>query len=874
MNKKLTRRMGLIACSLIGGIAVFGGVNAMNAAAEGEVFANAQIDMIKGASVRYYAGSATAEQSGIRFSSVIDSETYGDLEGLENDTTKVSYGMLIAPYSYFKTYGAFNAATVFGVDGEKKYTWEGEAVEEGATYTKIAHVTYDELIASTVKGYEGYHEIKGSLVKIKPENLTKEFVGCGYIKYETEGGVAYKFASYFGGDVENNVRSIVYVSQLAIDANDASAEWVNTHYVANAANVETTYTVETYVGETLVKSEDFGGVKVNEALSNVEVKEYEGFTNVSAETSGKVYANGNLVLKHVYEEQADTVYQVKNGGFETGDLTDWTLTGNIGAVSNETHYWKTDELAPGVGFSFGLDGAYMFSAYAIDDLEGNRGVLESAKFTVSKGGWITYKLGGAKNSGYVHMDVVEAATGKILKRYYNQNHKFEVVDGVRLGCELNAYKANLSDCVGKEVYLRIVDSANTDFGLFFLDSVDTLHLAEPVGSYVLANEVGHEETIYDLYNGNFDQNMDGWKKSSNIGDISEETNGWWGGPFNNVGKYLSCYAGDQAESSKGEICSNVFEIGGCGWITFRLGAMKNYDQVYMEVIDAETGAKYAHFYNEYFYQCELMLYKADLSAYIGKNVYLRFVDNAEGDYGLIFCDEFKTYYTSVNDLPAAARKASNCLYNVANGSFEGGTLTGWTVDGAVGFICGDTTYWADGTAMQDQNGQTLELFHKEGDRFYHSNDGETGVLKSNVFTLAGDGIISFKLGGTNLNDSKVEIRLKDGTVIATVTNDQFHDPRLAMGMLRRFVNLKNYVGQEIFIQVVDGKPGGVGIVTIDSVVASMTMEEAEALLASDKAAYSKYRQDVLDSNDAMGEHAKAIVEIIQNYYNNLTIPTV
>lgn len=819
MNKKLTRRMGLIACSLIGGIAVFGGVNAMNAAAEGEVFANAQIDMIKGASVRYYAGSATAEQSGIRFSSVIDSETYGDLEGLENDTTKVSYGMLIAPYSYFKTYGAFNAATVFGVDGEKKYTWEGEAVEEGATYTKIAHVTYDELIASTVKGYEGYHEIKGSLVKIKPENLTKEFVGCGYIKYETEGGVAYKFASYFGGDVENNVRSIVYVSQLAIDANDASAEWVNTHYVANAANVETTYTVETYVGETLVKSEDFGGVKVNEALSNVEVKEYEGFTNVSAETSGKVYANGNLVLKHVYEEQADTVYQVKNGGFETGDLTDWTLTGNIGAVSNETHYWKTDELAPGVGFPFGLDGAHMFSAYAIDGLEGNRGVLESATFTVSKGGWITYKLGGAKNSTYVHMDVVEAATGKILKRYYNQNHRYEVVDGIRLGCELNAYKANLTDCIGKEVYLRFADYASADFGLFFLDSVDTLYLAEPVGSYVLANEVAHEETIYDLYNGNFDQNMDGWTKSSNIGDISEDANGWWGGSFNNVGKYFSCYAPDQREDARGTLVSNVFEVGGCGWITFHLGAIKNVDQVYMEVIDAVTGVKYGHYYNDKMYQCELIRYKADLSAYIGKLVYIRFVDNAMGDYGLIFCDEFKTYYANVADVPEnnlAVNKVEN-IYNVMNGGFETGNLLGWElVSGEVpGRVTDINYFWNDANRVIGKDGNFsftgVELNPDNGNL-----EGRKGILRSNTFVLKANSSISFKMGGSGANRQDVCLRIVNavtGEVVVWYSNPDFKDATL---------NAYNYaIGNAsemaCYVEIVDDATANWGLLGLDSI---------------------------------------------------------
>lgn len=539
-------------------IAVSYGVTATEkVSAEGNVFENAQINMLVGASVRYYESSMT-DQCGIRFSAIIDSTTYQALEDLEStEGVKVSYGMLIAPYDYFIA-NEFNATTVFGVNEEKKYTWDGDTTENASEYTKIAHVTYDKLSASSQHGYENYHEIRGSLIKIKEANLTREFIGRAYIKYERDGVAEYKFATYKNNEVANNVRSIVYVSQLAIAAQDKAAAWLQENYVTKAADIDTTYTVETYVGENLVKSEVVAGVKVNETLKNVETKTYQGFTPVSAETSGTVYANGRLTLKHVYAEEENSIYQVKNGGFETGDLTDWTLTGNIGAVSSETHYWKKDPLSE-AGFAFGLDGTYMFSAYEGNELERNMGTLQSSTFTVSESGWITYKLGGAKNSTYVYVDVVEAETGNILKRYSNQNHRYEEVGNVRLGCELNAYKANVQDHVGKQVYLRVSDFASSDFGLFFLDSVNTLHLAEPQGNYTLANEVEHQNTIYDLYNGNFDKDMDGWTKSSNIGDISEASTYWNDGkPFNNVGKYFSCYAAGQYENAKGTLRSNVF----------------------------------------------------------------------------------------------------------------------------------------------------------------------------------------------------------------------------------------------------------------------------------------------------------------------------
>ena len=240
MNKKTKRNVGMITLAVFGGIACSFGAMGLKTASAETAFDTAKIEMIKGASVRYYSQDTTTDEGGIRFSSAITAADYTALEAMETEGVSVSYGMLIAPYDYFDTYGEFNPATVFGVNGEKKYTWDGEVVEEGATYTKIAHVTYDTLTMSTQGGYENYYELKGSLIKIKDENLTKEFIGRGYIKYETTEGVSYKFADYYKNSVDNNVRSIVYVSQLAIDANDPAADWVNQHYVSKVTAQPTT----------------------------------------------------------------------------------------------------------------------------------------------------------------------------------------------------------------------------------------------------------------------------------------------------------------------------------------------------------------------------------------------------------------------------------------------------------------------------------------------------------------------------------------------------------------------------------------------------------------------------------------------------------
>lgn len=827
MNKNLKKKVSVVAFSIIGGIAFSCGATTVmqEVSASNDVFENAQVQMISGASVRYYKGEtddATNEESGIRFSAVINSEVYNELEALENETVKVSYGMVIAPYEYVKNH-EFNEATLFGVNGDKVYTWEGETVAEGTTYQKIAHVTYDTIIASKVEGYVGYHEIKGSILKIKPENLTKEFVGRGYVKYEYEEengakAVKYKFASYENDKVENNARSIAYVSQVAIEKGDAAADFVKKQYVSKVEAVDTTYTVETYVGETLVKSEVFEGVKVNEELT-VEPADYNGFINVTDKTqkSGKVYANGKLVLKHVYEEDAS--YQVANGGFEDG-LTGWTVTGDIGAVSNETHYWKNEN----GGYAFGLDGEKMFSCYAVSETDEKTGTLVSDSFTVGGSGWLTYKIGGMMRTPLTYVEIVDSVTGEIYKRYGNANFTADN----QLGCTLNAYKANLSFLMGRTVYIRVCDYARSDYGVVFADSFDALHFAEPK-DIAVAKEVGFTNNKYELYNGDFNNDLDGWYEKGEIGDISTDENGWWedgNGKFKNNGNYFSAYKPTDVEINTGSLVSSVFEIGGSGWITYSIGAMRDPDKIYMEVIDALTGERYGYFYNVLMYQCELIKYKADLSDFIGKLVYINFVDKATTGYGLIFCDEIKTYYES--EPVGEYNVAVNCVYNVMNGGFETGNLSGWTlVNGVVpGRVTDAKEYWKDPNHPLNKGGNWA--FTGVDVNGLGPIENEVGVLRSNTFILKENSYISFKMAGGNRDDLYIcVVRADTGEVL-----QEYHNTKCEAnkeGTFNEYLN--NAIGNQTevlcYIEIVDDagdEEGGWRLLGVDSIEVTQTMK--------------------------------------------------
>ena len=212
------------------------------------------------------------------------------------------------------------------------------------------------------------------------------------------------------------------------------------------------------------------------------------------------------------------------------------------------------------------------------------------------------------------------------------------------------------------------------------------------------------------------------------------------------------------------------------------------------------------------------------------------------------------------------------LYNVVNGSFENDFL-GWSVSG--GWINANQVFWEGDANFFDQNGQTVQYFLQDGGKFYMSDDGGASTLQSSTFELGGDGWISFKLGGGK-HDAEVQVCLAEtGEVLASVNNYQyFNDPLCAQYMTRRFVNLKQYVGQKVYVKVVDNAYGDFGFVTFDALKVSMTTAEAQALLAADKAYYSEYKQDVVNSEAGMGKFTKDILNTLKNYYANLTLPTV
>ena len=576
--------------------------------------------------------------------------------------------------------------------------------------------------------------------------------------------------------------------------------------VDNAGNLELTYSVN--------------GVALDGSVYTFTLGNYnDKATNEVLNVTVAYVANGeSQTISYTYTlaMKDSTAYRLENGGFENG-LDGWTVVGNIGSVDGATHYWVGDGIFP-EGYAFGMDGEKMFSAYAPGASEGAVGTLTSPSFKVGGSGYITFKVGGMKDGNYVYIDVVDANTKEILARYYNGN--FSDVEGSNVrGCTLVAYRADLSDFMGREVFIRISDNADSGYGLFFVDSFVTYYDGMP-HDFNDATPVSYtvSGTIYDLFNGGFEMgDVQGWWNQGEIGRVTG-ADGFFNEnvPYGKDGAYL--FSGVQNhgedfnfERNTGILTSSVFEIGGSGYITYMLGGGNNI--CYVQVIDSTTGEILARYRQQAREDAKLIKYVADLSAYVGRSVRIQVVDNAIDGWGCVSFDAVKTYYASK---PDGFIDAVDVKYELVNGSFENG-MDGWKQNiwehGAQG-----TLGWVE-SSEHDAGWYTKNDDRKDGNNIFTfcrpdgtNCENTKGELVSSSFVLKKDSYVSFRFGGAGTREVWIELVKANGEVIARFYNEAPGKQNTEM-----FAYYYQYTGEETecFFRVVDDSTGNYGCFVVD-----------------------------------------------------------
>ena len=372
-----------------------------------------------------------------------------------------------------------------------------------------------------------------------------------------------------------------------------------------------------------------------------------------------------------YDVMLESEYQVVNGGFETGDLTGWTMDGGIiGKVTNANGWWDQN-------FPYNKKGQHLFTGIVDEGagvLESNKGTLTSSPFTVGGSGWISYLLGGGGNSLQCYLSVIDATTEEEVARFANSYFSDLGTGIINNGSNLANmvwYKADLSEFMGRQLKLRLVDNAESYWGLLTADSFVTYYKTEqavPERAKLAvdikpSSGILGESNPYQVLNGDFETgDLTGWtlvkdSGSTEIGYVSSQNVFWKNASklYNKDGAFLFTGIEDvmgSMEGAKGTLTSSNFTIGGSGYISFKLGGGYNAD-CYIEIVKASDSTVIAKYHNDNSsnYEGKMFQYIADLSSFMGEEVYIKVVDQAENAWGCLAVDSFITYYESTENLP-------------------------------------------------------------------------------------------------------------------------------------------------------------------------------------------------------------------------------
>ena len=603
------------------------------------------------------------------------------------------------------------------------------------------------------------------------------------------------------------------------------------------------------------------------AVDDIRVGEY-----TDPQTEGNFFTK---VVDYEGEAVAPSVHEIANGGFETGSLAGWIIVegeafSNDG-VNTESVWWNEN-------ITYSRDGNYHYGKYK----PSATGVMRSSEFVLGGSGYVSYKLGGCSDNSktYIRFMVKQGDEAIEVARYSNfkyWNFQFPYVqNGMRL-LNMVQYYADLSAYIGETMYIEVVDNNTSDdeLGCITLDSVKTYWEEKPIWYDSESFLAKYDSDImieseYQIVNGGFETgDLTGWTaEGEKIGHVTNAS-GWWAEnlPYNKKGTFLFSGIVDEGagilESNKGTLTSSAFTVGGSGYITYLLGGGGNPLECYISIIDAETEEELLRFSNRLFNDkgigiinngsnlANMVLYKADLSEFMGRSLKIRIVDNAQNNWGLLTADSFVTYYKDVAGVPASANEAVDIKpaplpdtilgesnpYQVLNGDFESGDLTGWTLalesgETEIGYVSGQDVFWKNADKSYNKDGRFLFTGIED---VMGSMEAAKGTLTSATFTVGGIGFITFKLGGGYNPECYVEIvDAETGVAIAKYHNDNSDSNEGHMFSFK--ADLSAYIGRNVYIRVVDNASYDWGCLAVDSFITYYaTLEELpEAVLIESK----------------------------------------
>jgi hypothetical protein len=345
--------------------------------------------------------------------------------------------------------------------------------------------------------------------------------------------------------------------------------------------------------------------------------------------------------------------RILNGGFETGNLYGW----------NAYTIWKDE-----VGLSAFLDSRVVSNNYFTsnpyhrdgtynlgivwddapwDQSSERMGHLVSAPFVLSGSGWISFKLGGGRDSDFAYISIRRTSDNIEIARFGNSNFNNTALATSQYGSAISnaeafmfQYYFDLSEVasLGDSLYITITEAVSFDWSILSVDSFLTYYSEAPsnnsdtLADNILPTILNIETASNTIVNGSFDTDLSGW---------SFDGVNWY---RNDDGTLRSNPTGD---GNTGVIRSSAFTIASNPYLRLDwAGGLRWEKQIYISIKEVGTNIEVLRFVVRSNLSTKENLnfdnHMLDLSSLdVSKKYYLELSDNRTGSWGVAYFDNIR-----------------------------------------------------------------------------------------------------------------------------------------------------------------------------------------------------------------------------------------
>ncbi len=294
------------------------------ASAKADDAALPEVTMKHGASIRLSTTGTDGSDSGIKFAFSMSAEDYAALSA-SDVYTDVKYGVFIAAASYNVT-GKEIADETHLVGDNAIYYWQvgetdGEPVYNVTPAAGMKRIICAEGDAMATEA-DGKAYFYGSVVNMKDENLRRDYIGVGYVKYTVNGETHYKFAA-----ADDNVRSVETVARVAYTADPELRDKLVSLYLNKVARDCVVTTAPVAVADLVENGEAQALVTAGEADAYSEMRyslDNETFSTEipTAETAGEYTVWYKAVARMPFDHDSE----VKSVVVTIAEIPDGVIT--------------------------------------------------------------------------------------------------------------------------------------------------------------------------------------------------------------------------------------------------------------------------------------------------------------------------------------------------------------------------------------------------------------------------------------------------------------------------------------------------------------------------------------------------------------------